>query len=127
MQQHRPVHRAVAVALALCALLVVAAPAPVAAIEESPGNLVGIDVSHWQGKIIWRDVRAAGVDFAFAKATEGQGYVDPQYARNRKRAGANGIAFSAYHFARPDRTTKDAVREADHFIRTAALTSRHLL
>jgi lysozyme len=72
-------------------------------------------------------VRADGVKFAFAKATEGQTFVDGQYARNRSRTSALGIPFSAYHFARPDRTAYDAVREANHFLRTADLGGRHLL
>lgn len=91
------------------------------------GHLVGIDVSHWQGRPHWKSVRAAGARFVIAKATEAQGFVDGQFARNKRRADALGIAFTAYHFARPDRTAGDAVREADHFVRTAGLAGRHLL
>lgn len=118
-----------AVAAVLAAgLLIAASPPSTAALEPArPGHQVGIDVSHWQGRINWKRVRAAGVKFVFAKATEAQGFVDPQYARNRRRADAVGIRFSAYHFARPDRTYGDAVREADHFVRTADLRGHHLL
>lgn len=135
------VPRVLAVAVALTVLSALGGfggPGPLAALGpppasassgfiESPGNLAGVDVSHWQGRINWRSAQSAGVTFVFAKATEGRTFVDGQYARNRARADALGIHFSAYHFARPDRTAGDAVREADHFVRTAALAGRHLL
>ena len=94
-----------------------AAPSPVAAAD----NLAGIDVSHWQGQIGWSEVAADGVSFAIAKATEGRVYQDTQYARNKERAEAVGIAFTAYHFANPDTTANDAVIEADNFVDTADL------
>jgi lysozyme len=120
--------RVLVVALGAAAVMTSGAASPTAVTEHArPGHAVGIDVSHWQGTIRWRRVAADGVKFVFAKATEAQGFVDPQYARNRERATAAGILFSAYHFARPDRTYKDAVREADHFVRTARLTGQHLL
>jgi lysozyme len=95
--------------------------------EARDGHLLGIDVSRWQGQINWRQVRAGGVHFAIAKATEAQSWVDPQYARNRERADARGLLFGAYHFAQPDRSYNDAIREADHFVRTAQLLPRHLI
>jgi lysozyme len=94
-----------------------AVPAPAVAAQD----LAGIDVSHWQGQITWADVAADGVDFAIAKATEGRIYQDDQYARNKKRAEANGVAFTAYHFASPDKTANDAILEADNFVDTADL------
>jgi lysozyme len=94
--------------------------------EARAGHLTGIDVSHWQGTIGWRKVKAAGIEFVIAKATEAQWFVDPQYARNRERADALGVRFGAYHFAQPDRTRNDAVREADHFVKAAQLRGRHL-
>ncbi|MEA2676684.1 MAG: lysozyme [Chloroflexota bacterium] len=94
-----------------------AAPSPVAAADD----LAGIDVSHWQGQIAWSDVAADGVHFAIAKATEGRVYQDTEYARNKERAAAFGIAFTAYHFANPDTTANDAVLEADNFVDTADL------
>jgi lysozyme len=119
--------RALTITIVVCALLAVSPLGAAAAPIESPGNLVGIDVSHWQGRIHWKSVRADGIEFAFAKATEGQTFVDGQYARNRSRTSALGIPFSAYHFARPDRTAYDAVREANHFVRTAQLAGHNLL
>jgi GH25 family lysozyme M1 (1,4-beta-N-acetylmuramidase) len=98
-----------------------------AALVTRSGKLTGIDVSHWQGSISWSSVKAAGVTFAYAKATEGRLYVDPRYARNRAAADALGLRFGAYHFARPDSTYHDAIREADWFVDNAAPRGRHLL
>ena len=117
--------------LALAAALFLALGTPVEAASLSSyardGHLLGLDVSHWQGAPRWKKAKAAGVQFVIAKASEAQGFVDNQYARNKRRADALGIPFTAYHFARPDRTTNDAVREADHFVRTARLAGRYLL
>jgi GH25 family lysozyme M1 (1,4-beta-N-acetylmuramidase) len=80
---------------------------------SSSGYLEGIDVSNWQGTIDWAKVRGAGKRFVIAKATEGVGFKDPSYERNKSGAMAQGIAFGAYHFARPE---NDPVREADWFV-----------
>jgi lysozyme len=37
------------------------------------------------------------------------------------------MAFSAYHFARPDKTAHDAVSEADYFLGVAALVDTNLV
>jgi GH25 family lysozyme M1 (1,4-beta-N-acetylmuramidase) len=84
----------------------------------------GIDVSHWQGNIDWRQVAGAGKSFAIAKATEGVGYKDEKYDQNKAGAIANGLKFGAYHFARPE---NDAVREADWFVDNAAYQSGMLI
>jgi GH25 family lysozyme M1 (1,4-beta-N-acetylmuramidase) len=115
-------------ALAISAAILGAAPAHAAGtanaaraqpFPQPPNSLPGIDVSHYQNVIDWALVAASGVRFAFAKATEGTGYVDPTYATNRAGAAANGIAFGAYHFARPDLHPNGAITEADHFVDTA--------
>jgi lysozyme len=124
-----PRRAAVVASLAALAILLAASPLTATAriAEARPGHLLGIDVSRWQGTITWRSVKGAGVHFTIAKATEAQSWVDPQYARNRRLADARGLLFGAYHFAQPDRSTNDAIREADHFVRTAALLPRHLV
>ncbi len=100
------------------ALLAVLVPAQAAGAQTAP---VGIDVSHWQGEIGWLQVGAAGYDFAFAKATEGTTYTDPTYGTNRTGAGAAGMKFGAYHFARPTAGSDAAavasgIAQADAFI-----------
>lgn len=70
----------------------------------------GIDVSNHQQSINWPSVAAAGVKFAFIKATEGRTYRDPWYAQNVAGARAAGILVGAYHFARLNSG------EVDHFL-----------
>ena len=100
------------VAVAGVGALVTAGPAAAAA-----PHIRGIDVSGWQGPVDWGAVRRSGRLFAFAKATEGQTFVDSTFASNRVGMGGAGFALRGfYHFARPDRNS--AAAEANHFLRT---------
>lgn len=58
----------------------------------------GVDVSRYQGDIDWPVLAGQGIDFAFLKATEGSGLVDPRFAANLDGATAAGIRVGAYHF-----------------------------
>jgi lysozyme len=77
----------------------------------------GIDVSHWQGKIDWKKVRHAGIDFVMIKATEGVGFTDPMFKVNAKGALAQNFpkGVGAYHFARIT-SVADALEEANYFV-----------
>ena len=68
----------------------------VAAAHTMP--IQGIDVSYWQGEIDWPRVRAAGVQFAYIKATEGGDHLDPKFLDNWNAAKRAGLARGAYHF-----------------------------
>ena len=81
----------------------------------------GVDISQWNGVIDFRKVRDSGRQFVIARATAGRLTTDSTYARNRRGALAAGLAFTAYHFANPDRMAGDARLEADHFIAVAQL------
>ncbi len=70
--------------------------AGVAAARAMP--VQGIDVSYWQGDIDWAKVKAAGVRFAFIKATEGGDHLDPKFLENWQNAKNAGIVRGAYHF-----------------------------
>ena len=63
-----------------------------------PGERYGVDVSHHQGRIDWRQVAADGISFAYLKASEGSNFVDPRFDANWRRAGEAGIGRGAYHF-----------------------------
>lgn len=107
---------------------VVALAVPMApSVAAADDLLAGIDVSHFQGEIGWGAVAGDGVQFVIAKATEGRYAADDQYTRNKEGAESLGLAFAAYHYARPDRTADDAILEADHFVDTAALSDANLL
>ncbi len=85
----------------------------------APGpTTLGIDVSHWDGAIDWGKMKAAGVEFAFLKATEGTTFLDPQFATYWKAAPQAGIIRGAFHFFRP---AADALKQADFFVDTAGV------
>ena len=58
----------------------------------------GIDVSRYQGAIDWPAVAAAGVHFAFVKATEGGDLRDPRFADNWAGAARANVRRGAYHY-----------------------------
>lgn len=58
----------------------------------------GIDVSRWQGGIDWRTAHAAGVSFAYIKATEGGDVADPAFQTYRQDARSVGLRTGAYHY-----------------------------
>jgi lysozyme len=73
----------------------------------------GIDVSHNNGAVDWATVSAAGISFAFAKATEGKAFKDAQFNLNYATMKNNGIIRGAYHFFHPD---IDATAQAENFL-----------
>ncbi|WP_051591136.1 GH25 family lysozyme [Bacillus sp. UNC438CL73TsuS30] len=81
-------------------------------------NLKGIDVSHWQGTIDWKQVKNSGIAFVYAKASEGTAYTDPMFLTNVKGARAAGLPIGAYHYARPSApySPDDAKAEAQYFV-----------
>jgi GH25 family lysozyme M1 (1,4-beta-N-acetylmuramidase) len=103
----------------LFALLLVFA----AAVHPAAAQVRGIDVSRWKGSIEWRLVAFSGQRFTFAEATNGL-RADWTYVSNRTGAHATGIAFGAFHFARPGGATPqavaaDALAEAAYFVAVA--------
>ena len=105
-------------------VLVLAAAAASGGASAATPNAKGIDVSHWQGKIQWPRVAAAGYTFAFGKATESTTYTDPTYTTNRTGAESAGLTFGAYHFGRPGGSgdagiIANAIAQADYFLDVA--------
>jgi lysozyme len=80
-------------------------------------TILGTDVSKWQGPSLdWPAVAAMGVRFAFCKATEHVGYVDPTFARNIGASAKAGLITGSYHMLRPE---ADVQRQAEHYFRVA--------
>jgi lysozyme len=80
----------------------------------------GIDVSYYQGKIDWEQVKAMEEDdvrirFAFIKATEGMFSIDPYFQRNWREAPKVGIICGAYHYFKPK---KSGEWQAKFFLQT---------
>ena len=80
-------------------------------------SVLGIDVSMYQNSINWQNVLADGKTYAWAKATEGKTWTDPQFANNMTNGISAGVVMGAYHFARPDNNT--AVEDATNFLNVA--------
>src|SRR5689334_7842352 len=63
---------------------------------------LGTDVSGYQpANIDWTPATNGGVRFAWSKATEGTGYVNPNFASQMAGAVAAKVYIGAYHYARP--------------------------
>ena len=78
----------------------------------------GIDVSHHQGIINWKAVKATEkqeypISFVFMKATEGGDYKDRRFAENFRQAREVGLIRGAYHFYNPN---SEPIRQADFYI-----------
>ncbi|MBB6415845.1 GH25 family lysozyme [Streptomyces sp. AK010] len=73
----------------------------------------GIDVSAYQAAQNWTALKADGLTFAFAKASEGQKTHDPKFATHIKGIKAAGLVAGAYHFAWPNQS---AATEAANYI-----------
>ncbi len=86
------------------------ASATTAAAESQ--RALGIDVSRWQERMDWSVTAAAGVKFAFIRATIGAAGVDTYFDENWAGAEAAGLQRGPYHLYRPDR---DAIVQAEHF------------
>ena len=78
-----------------------------------------IDVSHHNGAIDWPAVADAGIALAFIKATQGAGFVDPAFERNRRAAISAGVLVVPYHFL--DTSAPD--RQAAHFLAATDLAA----
>lgn len=86
-------------------------------------SIHGIDVSRFQQRIVWEEVKAMQVkdvkiQFAFIKATEGIGNRDGHFFRNWKQSKQAGITRGAYHYFL---ATKDGREQAENFIRAVDL------
>ena len=79
----------------------------------------GIDVSKWQGKIDWQQVKDAGVDFAmirvgFRTTDTGEIKEDPYAAYNLQQASKAGVRLGVYFFSTA--VTVDEAREEARWV-----------
>lgn len=68
----------------------------------------GIDVSHYQGRIDWREMRTSHhpIEFVFIRATMGVDGKDKRFIRNWKSAKDYAYVRGAYHYYRPNENAK---------------------
>ena len=69
-----------------------------------------MDVSYYDASVDWTAAHAAGIDFAFVRATDGLQYKDPRFAEYWSGARAAGVIRGAYQFFRP---AQDPIAQAD--------------
>lgn len=81
--------------------------------SSSSSWIQGIDVSHHQNTIDWKQVGATPARFAFIKALEGITSFDSQFQANWAGAQAAGLLRGAYHFYHP---SDDPAEQADAFL-----------
>ena len=84
--------------------------------------LNGVDVASHQhpgnSAIDWTEVKASGQNFAFIKATEGTGYINPYFTADSFKAQQAGVTPGSYHYAKPG--YGNARAEADYYAATLA-------
>jgi len=82
----------------------------------------GIDVSQYQGKILWDSVHLINqkfpIDFIFVRATMGEKARDSKFQRNWDGVNSINKLRGAYHYFRPN---ENSIKQANNFIRTVNL------
>lgn len=77
----------------------------------------GIDVSHHQGRIDWKQVaRDPKIRFVYIKATQGATIKDPRYASNITNARRHGLRCGSYHYL----SSQSSVRQQFRFFKSTA-------
>lgn len=79
-------------------------------------EIVGVDVSHYQGTIDWKKLAEQDLEFAYIKATEGSGHLDECFYDNWQEAEKTDLCIGAYHFFSFD---SDGKKQAEFYIDTA--------
>ncbi len=82
---------------------------------QSSLNYEGIDVSNWQGYIDYEQVKNAGIQVVYIKASQGTNIKDAYFDMNYENAKANGLRVGFYHFLTAT-NTEEAIEEANFFV-----------
>ncbi len=85
-------------------------------------NPVGIDVSEYQGTIVWDSVRVIEnrfpIRFVFVRATVGMDRPDKKFAENWHALHTKSFVRGAYHYYRPN---ENSTQQAELFIKNVVL------
>jgi GH25 family lysozyme M1 (1,4-beta-N-acetylmuramidase) len=110
----RHARRVVAIAAACGVITVLAAGQLGISPAAAQLAVLGLDVSGHQPGINWGAVASAGAQFAYVKASEGTGFVNPDFAAQYDGAYQAGLIRGAYHFALPSESSGAA--QASYFV-----------
>lgn len=83
-------------------------------------DIIGVDISEYQGRVDMDLLASQNVRFVIIKATEGSGHTDPYFEINRENALNSGMLTGAYHFFSFD---SSAVTQAEQYISTVGSLS----
>ncbi len=86
--------------------------------NTSTPPVLGIDVYNGNGTMNWNQIASSGIQFAWAKATQGNYYRDAQLPNNEPHATASGVYIGCYDFADP--TACSPLTEATYFVNYAS-------
>jgi len=91
-------------------------------IQKHKNKVFGIDISHYQGIINWKDVAyledSIPIGFIMIRATAGKAKPDNYFTYNWKEAKNNNFIRGAYHYYRPN---ENSTEQANNFIKKVTL------
>ena len=67
--------------------------------NDKDSYVVGLDISKWNGKIDWQEIKDAGVKFVIIRAGYGTTHIDSYFETNIKNAIANNMDIGIYWFS----------------------------
>ena len=70
-------------------------------------EIIGVDISSYQGNIKMKKIKDQGIEFIYIKATEGSTHEDLYFQKNWESAKENNLLAGAYHFFSFDSSGKD--------------------
>lgn len=95
-------------------------------LQRHKDNVIGIDVSEYQGEIDWTAVDSIEkhkLHYVFIRATAGSDKVDSKFRENWKKAQKENLICGAYHYYRPN---ENSIEQAKNFINTVKLKKGNL-
>src|SRR5258706_586289 len=89
-------------------------------VRVCPGatTVEGVDVSYYQGKIDWNQVKASGVKFAVTRISDGLNFKDSQFDTNWAAIQSEGLLRGAYQYFEP---AQDAAAQANMVVQKVGL------
>lgn len=82
--------------------------------RQNGREYAGIDVSQWQGHIDYKQVKDAGIEIVYIKASEGNNFIDPYFETNYENAKKHGLKVGFYHYVTAT-NKEEAVVQAKFF------------
>lgn len=86
-------------------------------------SVKGLDVSHHNPILNWKEIKAQNINFVYIKSTEGITHEDRNYIYNYKLAKENNVLVGTYHFYAFGVSGRDQAR---HFIEVSECNSGDL-